>query len=310
MKLDLNINAIQNFVTVADMGNITNAAEQLFITQPTLSRQLAAIEEMLSTKLFDRKKFGVTLTPEGNAFYQQCRKLMKAYEEFESHAMGFQSLVTGTLNIAYQKASEDLMMFLNSDFLRTYPNVTITNYRQASTNLLNLLGRNDLDLALMYGNEVEQSTHAVRSIQVGELPNVLMVSRQNPLAERKSVHIAELKDENFVLPSKSNSPRRSDQIVETCRKAGYMPQVAAVAINMVDFIMDVVRYDGVAIMPLIPSLESNQHVKFIELEGYPEKTYPIHLVWNPANTSPLLQTYIDFAENYVYNMAHAKGPRS
>ncbi|MBQ6662154.1 MAG: LysR family transcriptional regulator [Firmicutes bacterium] len=306
MKLDLNINALQNFVITADMGNITNAAERLYMTQPTLSRQLAGIEDMLGTKLFERRKYGIALTPEGEAFYDQCRKLLKAYGEFESYALSFRHIISGSLTIAYQKASEDMMMFLNSDFLRTYPNVNIENQRQASANFLNLLDRNDLDLAIMYGFEAEQYSHNLRSIRIGELPNVLMVSDQNPLAKRKEVRMEELVNERFILPSKGNSPKRVDQITATCRAAGFMPQVAASAVDIIDFVMDVIRYDGVAVMPKIPSLETNSQIRFIELADYPEKSYPIHLIWNTTNSNPLVQTYLSFVEKYLHNSRFAE----
>ena len=51
MNFELNINIIRNFVTVAEMGNITNAAEKLYITQPTLSRQISSLESSLNVAL-------------------------------------------------------------------------------------------------------------------------------------------------------------------------------------------------------------------------------------------------------------------
>ena len=108
MNFELNINIIRNFVTVAEMGNITNAAEKLYITQPTLSRQISSLESSLNVALLERMKTGVTLTAAGESFYKQCCNLVKAYDELIGKVYEFHNIIAGTLNIGYQKSSEEI----------------------------------------------------------------------------------------------------------------------------------------------------------------------------------------------------------
>lgn len=298
MKIDLNINTIENFVIVAEMGNITNAAEKLYITQPTLSRQLLGLEESLNVSLLVRKKNGVSLTAEGEVFYKQCKKLIKAYEEFISKAFEFRNIVVGSLSVAYQKAGEDMMLHFNSGFLREHPNVTITNYRQASRNLVDLLSTKELDFAFIYAGELERGHKHIRSIKVGELKNMVMVSQTNPLAQKERVHLSELSKEMFVLPSKSNAPRKAAEVIAGCESSGFSPQIVSDAVNIVDYILDIVRYDAVAILPYILNVEDSTQVKYLELDGY-EPKYPIHLAWNETNSNPILNTYLSFVERQL-----------
>lgn len=298
MKYDLNIGTIKNFMTVAEMGNITNAAERLYITQPTLSRQIFGLEEMLNVTLLDRNKNGVILTDAGKSFYEQCRNLVKAYDDFLGHAFEFQNIVVGTLKVAHQKSSEEKVIDFHSGFLQTYPNVTIKNFRQDSRNFVNGLISGELDVAYLYGRELRHSYKNIKSLQVGTLRNMLLVSRDNPLSKRERVHLSELKDERFILPSKSNSPYKAAEIIKACESYGFIPQCMGNADAMMDYLLGVVRFKGVTILPYMHNVEESDQVKYVELDGY-EQQYPIHVAWNETNTNPVLSTYLAFIERQL-----------
>lgn len=280
------------------MGNITNAAEKLYITQPTLSRQISGLEEVLNVTLLDRTKNGVALTDAGKAFYEQCRNFMKAYDDFLGRAYEFQNIVVGSLNIAHQKSCEEKVIDFHSEFLRTYPNVTIKNYRQDTRNFISGLISGELDIAYMYGHELRHSYKNIKSLQVGTLRNMLLVSRNNPLSERERIHLSELKDERFVLPSKSSSPYKAAEIIKACEGQGFIPQCMVSADSIIDYLMGVVRFNGVTILPYMHNIEESAQVKYVELDGY-EQTYPIHMAWNETNTNPVLSTYLAFIERQI-----------
>lgn len=298
MKFDLNIGTIKNFMTVAEMGNITNAAETLYITQPTLSRQISGLEEMLNVTLLERAKNGVTLTDAGRSFYEQCQNLVKAYDDFLGHAFEFQNIVVGTLRIAHQKSSEEKVISFHSSFLQAYPNVVIKNFRQDSRNFINGLLSGELDVAYLYGRELRHGYKNIKSLQVGTLRNMLLVSQENPLSKRDRVHLSELKDERFILPSKSNSPYKAAEIIRACENSGFIPQCMGYADAMMDYLLGVVRFKGVTILPYMHNVEESDQVKYVELDGY-ECTYPIHVAWNETNTNPVLSTYLAFIERQL-----------
>ena len=298
VKFDLNIETIKNFIVVAEMGNITNASERLYITQPTLSRQISSLEETLNVTLLERAKNGVALTEAGETFYQECKEFVRAYDNFLSHAFEFQNIVVGTLNIAYQKSCEEKVIGFHSEFLRTYPNVVIKNFRQDNNNFINQLISGKLDAAYLYGRELRHSYKNIKSLQIGVLHNMLLVSRDNPLSQRERVHLSELKDERFILPSKSNSPYKAAEIVKACESYGFIPQSMASADAMIDYLLGVVRFKGVTILPYMHNIEESAQVKYIELDGY-EEQYPIHIAWNESNTNPALSTYLKFIQRQL-----------
>ncbi|EFE46619.1 hypothetical protein HMPREF0863_01532 [Erysipelotrichaceae bacterium 5_2_54FAA] len=74
---------LKNFVEVADCGSINKAAEKLYISQPSLSRSIHALEEEMGRKLFIRSNRGITLTPTGNLLYYYARSILNQFRVLE-----------------------------------------------------------------------------------------------------------------------------------------------------------------------------------------------------------------------------------
>ncbi len=298
---DININSIRNFVEVADLGNITKAADELFISQPSLSRQLVQLETVFNVKLFYRNRNGVELTSAGTIVYNQCKALLNAYDEFSSTVLKLQGIISGNLNIAHQKSSENIVIDIHKDFLNTYPNVEISNFRQGKRNYLDLLLTGTVHLAYMAAYELSQAPSSIKSIQIATRPNMVLVSANNPLASRSSVKMADLKDHPFIMPSRTNSPLKLKSIIEACQiVGGFEPNIVSYAKNHVSYMLDIARFDGVAILPRMRNVEGAEQVKYLSIEDYPTE-YHICLAWNTAhaNLNPLVSAYVDFVENYL-----------
>ena len=299
MHFDLDIKTIKNFVVIAEMNHISNAAERLHITQPTLSRQVAGLEARLHTKLLDRTKSGVVLTESGEAFYQRCKRLVKEYDDFLGWTQNFKGVISGTLNVAYQKVCENMFIQLQSGFLKQQPNVTIINHRQDKTPLIVGLCSGELDAAYIYSHELRNSYKHIQSLQVGALQEMLLVSRDNPLSQKSSVHISELQGEPFILASKGNSPCRAMDIMDWCGTYGFSPKVVATADTFAEYLLEVVRHNGVTIFPYVQSMEVSGQVKFVKLEGLTDP-YPISIAWSENNTNLALSSYLKFIERQMF----------
>ena len=116
----------QTFVTVVDEGNITRAAEKLFLSQPALSYRLRHMEKALGHSLLLRTAEGIALTAQGEIFYDYCKRMMQEEEALE-HAMNSASgKIQGTLKIAssINFADYELPALLRA-FREQYPDVHI-----------------------------------------------------------------------------------------------------------------------------------------------------------------------------------------
>ncbi|MBQ6663406.1 MAG: LysR family transcriptional regulator [Firmicutes bacterium] len=295
---NISISSLRNFIVIADLGNITSASEELFITQPTLSRQIAALEDQLGVQLFKRVKSGVELTEAGRKFYGHAQTLIQAFDDFISQAYYFRSVISGTLKMAHQKSGQELVIAMNRQFLSTYPNVTIRNMEQSGINLLEELRAGTFHVVFIYGHEKGAAYKDLESLPLGNMYNMLLVARDNPLSKRESVSLEELREQQFIVPSRFISPYRNREILESCRSAGYSPNVVSNADSLLEIISDVVRYSGVSILPYIHNVEGGGQVRYVKLTDY-KAQYPIIMVWRPDEDNPVLNTYVDFVKARV-----------
>lgn len=97
----MEISALQQFLVLAETLNFTQAAEKCFVTQPTLSRKIAVLENELGVRLFVRSRKSVMLTAEGSALVEHARRIVSEYEEILSITDPYRRGIGGSLKIGY-----------------------------------------------------------------------------------------------------------------------------------------------------------------------------------------------------------------
>ena len=116
----------QTFVTVVEEGNITKAAEKLFLSQPALSYRLRHLEEDLGSPLLLRTSEGITLTPQGEVFHAYCRRMLQEMESLKQAIGEMSGEIQGTLKIASSINFADYQLpHLLGKFTEQYPNIHI-----------------------------------------------------------------------------------------------------------------------------------------------------------------------------------------
>ncbi len=141
------------FVTVAEEGNITKAAEKLFLSQPALSYRLRHLEELTETELLVRTATGILLTPAGEVYYQYCRRMLKEEEKLKQHMERLEGGVQGKLDIAssINFADYELPVMLRS-FTKQYPNIHIRVKTGYSRQVSKQFNAGDCMVAIVRGN--------------------------------------------------------------------------------------------------------------------------------------------------------------
>lgn len=298
LNMDLNIMTVQYFVTVADMGNITKAANSLFVTQPTLSRQIAALEQTLGVTLFTRTKGGVELTDSGRAFYRQCKEFLDAYNRFSSQAFTFKNMTVGHLEVGYSKQSEVRMINLNSDFYHQYPNVEIGSHSVAGRGYYDELSSHSCDCIFIFEGELDPTDKDLAIQRVESLEYRLLVSKNNPLAERDSVSIADLAGQRFIFPDRRHYAHKYAHMYQDLKDRGITPDIVGTAVYYLDYVSRCVSHDAVYLSPYIPVVGEYPQVKYLEIVDY-DKTYDIDLIWLKSNINPILPIYTKYVKDIM-----------
>src|SRR5688500_9731410 len=116
---------LRTFLTIADEGTLTRAAEKLFTSQPAISAQIKTLEEELGVRLFDRGARGMKLTREGVALQEKARRIVDAAKDFKHSAENLRDSVSGELVLGLNNRPEVLRIVEILDLLtRTHPELS------------------------------------------------------------------------------------------------------------------------------------------------------------------------------------------
>ena len=143
---------LRTFVTVADVGNLTHAAERLFTSQPSISAHVKALEQEFNVKLFDRTPKGMRLTEHGKILKEKAHKVLNATNELRIQASMLSGELAGTVKIGLNTDAEYLRLSTFHDVLISkYPQLKIQLAEGISIELLHEIRRGSLDGTFFFG---------------------------------------------------------------------------------------------------------------------------------------------------------------
>lgn len=190
---------LRAFLTVADMGNVTRAAEVLHLVQPAVSRQIRLLEEDIGSPLFVRERHGMVLTEAGKALVGYARRAMleldRARAEITSSSKGIGGLVTlGLLPSSIDLLSSPLV----TQAQQQYPGIRVRLAMGYAGTLLGWLQSGEIDAALLYGAERSSEVETEPLIQE---PLWVIGPKSAKLRRHRPVALAKLAGQPLVLPS-------------------------------------------------------------------------------------------------------------
>lgn len=193
---------IKYFLTVAQTNNITHAAQQLHITQPTLSRQMIDLEKELGVTLFDRKQRRMALTSEGVLFQQRASTILSLLDQTKQELQNTAEELTGVLNIGcvVSRVSKFVMQIVSS-FQKKYPNVSFILYDGNGDLLRQRLDSGLEDFAVLI-EPVEAAKYNFIELPVHEQWG-LIVKSADPLAKKQAITKSDLYKIPLIAPTRN-----------------------------------------------------------------------------------------------------------
>ena len=193
----MELRTLRYFVTVVREGSITAAAKSLHVTQPTLSRQLAALEDELGHLLYQRNRKGIELTEQGVILRRYAESILALADKAEEEIALPTHSIAGKVHIA---AGETQAMELVAEAMKrtsaAYPGITFELYSGTSADLMDNFVRGFYDFLL----ECELRSHV--DMHTLRLPHTdtwgLLVRRDNPLAAKAAVMPEDLLDQPLI----------------------------------------------------------------------------------------------------------------
>ena len=200
----LEIKEFKYILTIAQEGSISQAAEKLFVAQPSLSQFLRNYEALLNTQLFIRTPTGVKPTYTGWRFVEVATEIVESYNAFQRELADINHLESGKINMGIPSKRVVILSDILSRFSRQCPNITI-NVMEASSGVLEKGLENDsLDVAMLVGpthNENLQMIHvANEEVFLAAVKQHPIISKiKTDLHNRRWVDIEHLRREEFII---------------------------------------------------------------------------------------------------------------
>lgn len=235
---------IEAFVAAATYGSFAKAAAALFLTQPSLSARVQALEGTLGQRLFERTGHGVRLTRAGSVFLPVAERVLKTLEEGRQALDAAQSSEGGLVTIA---AALSVSTYLLPDIVKRFrdehPAARVVIRAGHSRDVLRMVLDEEAEIGLARG-----LTHpAVHTVRLGRDEILLVVPPAHPFARRRQVRLAEVAAEPIILFDKGSS----DWILITgfFRRGGLLPNVVLELEGIEGAKKMVERGIGIAMLP-------------------------------------------------------------
>ncbi len=197
----MELRVLRYFLTVAKEQSFTKAAEQLHITQPTLSRQLAAFEEELGTVLFIRNGKNITLTDEGILLKRRALEILDLEERTLEELKGTNELIEGTVTVGCGEFTViETLAKICKKYKEKYPLVQIAIHTATADKIYEMMNKGLVDVGLFMEPIDTKGLDYIRIMDSDHW--VVSMRPDDPLAEKEYIEKQDLLEKPLILPER------------------------------------------------------------------------------------------------------------
>jgi DNA-binding transcriptional LysR family regulator len=299
----LELSELRAFLVLTNRLHFGQAAEALHVSQPALTKQMQRLEAKVAGPLLIRGYRRVTLTPAGEILRDRARSLLREAEIAEQMARLAVNGKAGLLRIGFGIASLAAgLPGILARFRHHFPAVQVSMRDMSTPDQIAALEQGDIDVGF-----VRLPVERAELVTVPVLEEVLVAAVPRGMSYRKG--LSGLRNEPFVVISRSVSASFFDHLIGTCRAAGFSPRIVQ-EVNELFTVLNLVQAGlGVSLVPRSASLMRVPDVRLLDT-NLPEAKWRIGLAWRKLDQSdPLVRNFVRLARlprNAV--PARASGP--
>src|ERR687895_2266248 len=289
----MELRQLRYLVALADEQHFTRAAARLHIAQPALSQQIRRLEDEVGVALVDRTTRHVALTPAGELLVARARRALSEIDAAAAELADLAGVRTGRVVIGAMRSTGrfDLSALLAA-FHARHPGIELVVREEPSEVMLQRLHADALDVAFLSVNRLD----AGPDIQLHPLldePLVALLATDHPLAARRRIDMAELRDERFVVFGEGGSLRRI--VVQGAREAGFEPTLAFESTEGARIRAMASRGLGVALAPASEADHEGPPVAVVPVRR-PRLARDVTLAWRAhRRLSPAARAFLELA---------------
>src|SRR5713101_7824901 len=248
--MDVDTRLLRYFAAVAAEGNLTRAAERLFVSQPALTKQIKQLESQLGVRLFTRSRAGMTLTAAGQALADTTPAVLAGWDQTLRETKAAASRAARVLPVGFiSSAANEATQQIIAAFARRRPGWRVDMRQAAWSDPTAGLASGDTDAALLRLPFPGQDDVRIEVLLTE--PRWVALPATHPLAARDQISFHQLWDEPFVAAPAETGWWR-DYWLATGERQGHPVRIGAVTDQPDAYLTAIANGDGVALVPNPP----------------------------------------------------------
>lgn len=297
----MNLLGLRYFIAVADYASFTKAAEHLFVTQPTLSRQIMDLESEMDTPLFIRSHHSLKLTSAGNRFLKEAIQITNQIDHLKEIVNPGENSQAGTIRIGYQSFLDTSLMYqILKQVSQQFPQMNLPLFRGTPSELRNQLLNDKCDVIFALSPCI-QGLPQVDYVDLQENRLKIAVPLHHRLANQDSIDLKELANEDFVMLDRKVSPYIVDYAVSLCMKNGFSPNASHYVDNAEKALMFTGAGKGITFLHSMNKVSNpikSFGVKLLDIEGQ-VNDFNFVMAYKETNPNPQLTTFMSEVSNFI-----------
>ncbi|MGW5384966.1 LysR family transcriptional regulator [Nocardia sp. NPDC003963] len=289
--MDVDTRLLRYFAAVAAEGNLTRAAERLYVSQPALTKQIKQLEHLLGVQLFVRSRAGTALTAAGEALAGRTAALLTAWDRALQETRRAAAQADRVLRVGFlASAANEATPRIIAEFSRRRPGWRVDMRQSSWADPTGGLAGAEVDVALLRLPFPGQDRFRVR--ELFREARWVAVASAHPLAARETVAFEDLLDEPFVAaPAETGAWR--DYWLAADEHAGWMPRIGAVTDQPDEWLSAIANGYGVALAPESSArFYARPGITYVPVTGVAPSS--VGVVWMPdADTDPAVRIFVD-----------------
>jgi len=286
----------QVFEAIYRLGSFTRAAEELFLTQPTVSMQIKKLTDAVGLPLFEHVGRTVEPTEAGKELYGACRTMFETLANLEMKISDMKGMKRGRLRMGVITTAKYLAPEMLGEFSQHYPGIDLALKVTNRDSIINRMLSNEDDLYIM--GQAPDGELEVESYSFAPNPLVVMAPRDHPLADKKNISLEELAKEPFIIREPGSGIRDATLKIFDAKKLRLNVRMELGSNEAIKHA--VAGGLGLSVLSLHTlSLEGpDGPLTILDVKGFPILRYWYIVYPKGKELSLVAQTFLEFAINY------------
>ena len=286
----------QVFEAIFRLGSFTRAAEELFLTQPTVSMQIKKLTDAMGLPLFEHVGRNVEPTEAGKELYDACRNMFETLSNLEMKISDLKGLKRGRLRMGVITTAKYLAPEMLGEFSKDYPGIDLALKVTNRDNIITRMHANEDDLYIM--GQAPEGELEVETFRFAPNPLVVMAPREHPLVGKKNISLEDIAKEPLIIREPGSGIR--DATFKAFDAKGLRPNIR-MELGSNEAIKHAIAGGlGLSVLSLHTlSLEGTDGpVAVLDVEGFPILRHWYIVYPKGKELSLVAQTFLDFAKDY------------